>query len=109
MFGAFGSTQIKIMIFTSDSERSVAALAGDMSGMGVDVVAMGHGQHNHIIERMMRHLKEVIWATKLNLPFVVPDFLVKLLVLICANELNLFPSTATRTDPRSVHQQGDEP
>ena len=98
MFGAFGSRRITIVKFTSDNERGIAALAGDMSGMGVEVITVGPGQHDHTIERMIRHLKEVIRATVHSLPFLVPDFMMTLLVLSCGNKLNLFPSTATRTD-----------
>jgi hypothetical protein len=98
MFGAFGSRRITITIFTSDNESGIAALAGDMSGVGVEVIAVGPGQHDHFIERMIRHLKEVIRTTKFSLPFLVPDFLMTLLVIACGNKLNLFPSTATRTN-----------
>ena len=98
MFGAFGSRRIKITMFTSDNERGIAALAGDMSGMGVEVISVGPGQHDHTIERMIRHLKEVIRATKHSLPFLVPDFMMTIMVVLCGNKLNLFPSSSTRTD-----------
>ena len=98
MFGAFGSRRIKITVLTSDNERGIAALASDMSSMGVEVIVVGPGQHDHVIERMIRHLKEVVRATKHSLPFLVPDFMMILLVIACGNKLNLFPSTATRTD-----------
>jgi hypothetical protein len=94
MFGAFGSRRIKITILTSDN----ASLASDMSTMGVEVIVVGPGQHDYVMERMTRHLKEVVWATKHILPFLVPDFMMIQLVTACGNKLNLFPSTATRTD-----------
>ena len=46
MFGAFGSRHIKITMFTSDNERGISALAGDMSGMGVEVISVGPGRTN---------------------------------------------------------------
>ena len=98
MFGAFGSRRIKITMFTSDNERGISALAGDMSGMGVEVISVGPGQHDHTIERMIRHLKEVIRATTHSLPFLVPDFMMTIMVVLCGNKLNLFPSPSTRTD-----------
>ena len=98
MFGAFGSRRIKITMFTSDNEKGIAALAGDMGGMGVEVITVGPGQHDHTIERMIRHLKETIRATKYSLPFLVPDFMMTIMVVLCGNKLNLFPSTSTRTD-----------
>ena len=98
MFGAFGSRRIQITMFTSDNEKGIAALAADFSGMGVEVVTVGPGQHDHIIERMIRHLKETIRATKYSLPFLVPDFMITIMVVLCGNKLNLFPSTSTRTD-----------
>ena len=66
-------------MFTSDNERGIAALAGGMSGMGVEVISVGPGQHDHTIERMIRHLKEVIRATKHSLPFLLLSFLFLLL------------------------------
>ena len=44
---------------------------------------MGPGQHDHTIERMIRHLKEVIRATKHSLPFLVPDFMMTIMVVLC--------------------------
>ena len=97
MFGAFGSRRIKITMFTSDNEKGIAALAADFSGMGVEVVTVGPGQHDHTIERMIRHLKETIRTTMYSLPFLVPDFMMTIMVVSCGNKLNLFPSN-TRTD-----------
>ena len=36
----------------SDNERGIAALAGNISGMGVEVIIVGPGQHDHTIELM---------------------------------------------------------
>ena len=100
MFGTIGSRRIVIVKFTSDNERGIAALFGDMSGMGVEVITVGPGQHDHIIERMIRHLKETIRSTIFSLPFLVPDMMMPHLVLSSAKKLLLFPS-ATRTDNTS--------
>jgi hypothetical protein len=98
MFGASGSRLITNTVFTSDNVRGIAALAGGMNGMGVEIIAVRPGQHDHIIERMIRHFNGVIRATKFSLPFLIPDFMMTPLVIACGNKLNLFPSTATRTD-----------
>jgi hypothetical protein len=52
---------MSVVKFTSDNERGLTALFGDMEGMGVQVVVtVGAGQHAHIIERTIRTFKEVI-------------------------------------------------
>ena len=97
MFGTIGSRRISIVRFTSDNERGIAALVGDMNAMGVEVITVGPGQHDHIIERMIRHLKETIRSTIFSLPYLVADALMPHLVLSCAKKLLLFPSS-TRSD-----------
>ena len=64
-----------------------------MNAMGVEVTAVGPGQHDHIIERMIRHLKETIRCTIFSLPYLLPD----ILVTSSAKKFLLFPSS-TRTD-----------
>ena len=86
-------------MFTSDNERGIAALAGDMSGMGVEVIIVGPGQHDHTIELMIRQLEGTIRATKYSLPILVQDyFMMTIMIVLCGYKLNLLPSTATRTD-----------
>ena len=97
MFGTIGSRRITIVRFTSDNERGIASLVSDMNAMGVEVVTVGPGQHDHIIERMIRHLKETIRSTIFSLPYLVPDILMPHLVLSAAKKLLLFPSS-TRSD-----------
>ena len=97
MFGTIGSRRISIVGFTSDNERGLAALAGDMNAMGVEVIAVGPGQHDHTIERMIRHLKETIRSTIYSLPYLVADAVMPHLVMSCARKLLLFP-TSTRSD-----------
>ena len=97
MFGTIGSRRIAIVKFTSDNERGIAALFGDMNAMGVEVVTVGPGQHDHIIERMIRTLKETIRSMIHSLPYLVPDSLMQHLVLSAGKKMLLFPS-ATRTD-----------
>ena len=98
MFGTIGSRRISIVRFTSDNEKGIAALFGDMNAMGVEVVTVGPGQHDHVIERMIRHLKETIRTIIYSLPYLVPDALMPHLVLGAAKKLLLFPSHSTRTD-----------
>ena len=97
MFGIIGSRGIKITRFTSDNERGIAAITGDTNAMGVVISAVGPGQHDHIVKRMIRHLKETIRATIHSLPYLVADAMINHLVLSCSKKLLLFPSS-TRTD-----------
>ena len=97
MFGTIGSRRITIARFTSVNERGIAALVGDMNGMGVEFIAVGPGQHDHIIERMIRHLKEAIRATIFSLPYLVADAMMAHIVMSCAKKILLF-TTSTRTD-----------
>jgi hypothetical protein len=41
--GTFGSRGTSVVKFTSDNERGLTALFGDMDGMGVQVVTVGAG------------------------------------------------------------------
>ena len=97
MFGTIGSQRISITKFTSDNERGIAALFNDMNAMGVRVISVGPGQHDHIIERMIRHLKETIRCTIFSLPYLMPDILMPHLVTSSVKKLLLFPSS-TRAD-----------
>ena len=94
MFGTIGSRRISIVKFTSDNERGIAALVNDMNAMGVEVIAVGPGQHDHIIERVIRHLRETIRCTVYSLPYLLPDILMPHLVMSSAKKL---PSS-TRTE-----------
>ena len=98
MFGTYGSRRISIVKFTSDNERGITALFGDMNAMGVEVIAVGPGQHDHIIERMIRVLKETIRATIFSLPYLLPDLMMPHLVMSSGKKLMLFPSHTTRSD-----------
>ena len=98
MFGTYGSRHISIAKFTSDNERGITALFGDMNAMGVEVITVGPGQHDHIIERMIRTLKEIIRATIFSLPYLLPDNLMPHLVMSSAKKLLLFASYSTRSD-----------
>ena len=68
-----------------------------MTAMGVVISAVGPGQHDHIVERMIRHLKEPIRATVHSLPYLVADAMMNHLVLSSSKKLLLFPSS-TRSD-----------
>ena len=71
-----------------------------MAGMKVEAIAVGPGQHDHIIERMIRQLKETVWATIASLLFQVPDILMPHLVVSCTKKLILFPSITQPIRPR---------
>ena len=98
MFGTFAAKKINITHFTSDNERGITALFGDMNAMGVTVVTVGPGQHDHTAERMIRTLKEAIRSTIFSLPYILPDIMMPHLVLSSAKKLLLFPSSSTRSD-----------
>ena len=98
MFGTLGAKGIRVTQFTSDNERGITALFGDMNAMGVSVVTVGPGQHAHTIERAIRTLKETMRSAIFSLPYLLPDALMPHLVLSSAKKLLLFPSASTRTD-----------
>lgn len=58
--GTLSAEKIRVTQFTSDNESGMTALFGDMNGMGVAVVAVGPGQYEHTVERMILTLKEAI-------------------------------------------------
>ena len=84
MFGTIGSRRISIVKFKSDNEHSIAVLVNDMNAMGVEVIRVDPGQHDHVIERMIRHLKETIRCTIFSLPYLLPDILMPHLVMSSA-------------------------
>ena len=98
MFGTLGSRHIKVTQFTSDNERGITALFGDMNAMGVSVITVGPGQHAHTIERAIRTLKETMRSAIFSLPYLLPDAMMPHLVLSSAKKLLLFPSPSTRSD-----------
>jgi Reverse transcriptase (RNA-dependent DNA polymerase) len=95
---------MSVVKFTSDNERGLTALFGDMDGMGVHVVTVGAGQHAHIIERTIRTFKEVIRASYHSVPYKIPDFLLTHLIINACKKLLLFPTASTRTDKMSPFQ-----
>jgi hypothetical protein len=60
MFGTLSTKKIRVTQFTSDNERGITALFGDMNGMGVTVVAVGPGLHDHTVQRMIHTLKRTV-------------------------------------------------
>lgn len=102
MFGALSQRGITIVRFTSDNEKGPSSLFGEVAGMHAQAIAVGPGQHDHVIERMIRQ-KETIRATIASLPFQVPDAIMPHIVVSCTKKLLLFPS-ATRSDQISVFE-----
>jgi hypothetical protein len=72
-FGTFGSRGMSVTKFTSDNERGLTALFGDMNGMGVQAVTVGPGQHGHVIERTIRTYKEGIRSAYHSAPYDILD------------------------------------
>jgi hypothetical protein len=103
-FGTFGSRGMSITKFTSDNERGLTALFGEMNGMGVQAVTIGPGQHAHVIERTIRTYKEVIRCAYHSSPYEIADCLWPHMIINAGRKLLLFPSTATRTDGMSPFQ-----
>ena len=106
-FGTFGSRGMSVVKCTSDNERGLKALFGDMDGMGVQVVTFGAGQHAHIIERTIRTFKEVIRTSYHSVPYMMPDILLLHLILNACKKLSFFPTASTRTDNMSPFQAID--
>ena len=80
MFGTYGQRGIDITQFSSDNDKGIIALFGDMSGMHVSQVVVGPGQHDHLAERIIRWTKEVIRASIFSLPYALSAALLNLLV-----------------------------
>jgi hypothetical protein len=99
-FGTCGSRGMSVVKFTSDNERGLAALFGDMDGMGFQVVTVGAGQHAHIVERTIRTFKEVIRTSY----YKILEFMLTRLIINACKKLLLFPTAATSTDNMSPFQ-----
>ena len=97
MFGLLAHKKLDVALFTSDNEEGIASLLRDIGGINVTVITVGPGQHNHIIERLIRHLKKTNRPTIASLTFLVPDAMMPHLVTGCTRKLQLFP-TSTRTE-----------
>lgn len=65
--------------------------------MGVKAITAGPGQHDHVLERMTRQLKETVRSTIARVPFRIPDTIIPHLVISYTGKLLLSPSS-TRTD-----------
>jgi hypothetical protein len=89
-------TLMSVVKFTSDNERGLTALFGDMDGMGVQVVTVGAGQHAHIIERTIRTFKEVIRTSYYSVPYKMPEFMLAHLIINACKKLLLFPTASTQ-------------
>ena len=81
----------------SDNERGITAIASDFDGAGITLHQSGPGMHVHVIERAIRHVKELARGTRSGLPYNCPIFLFRLLVVFVTTISNFFPES-TRTD-----------
>jgi hypothetical protein len=99
--GTFGSRGMSVVRFTSDNERGLTALFGEINGMGVQVVTVGAVQHARVIERTIRTLKDVFRSTWHSVPHRVPDIILIPMIISARKKLLLFSSTSTRTDNQS--------
>ena len=97
MFGNLHASRIDVVLFTSDNAKGIASLFGDMAGMGVQAITVRPGHHDHVIERMIRHLKETVRATIASQPLLVANILMPYVVISCTKKIMLFLSS-TRTD-----------
>ena len=92
MFGIFGSRWVDIIRFTSDNDKGLTALFEDMNAISVKTVTVRSGQHDHIIERMIRWLKEIIRSILHSVPYYLTDSLLIHMALSSPMKLNTFPS-----------------
>ena len=60
MFGTLSSHGITVKRFQSDKEKGLSCLFGDMAGMKFEAIAVGPGQHDHIIERIVAQYDIII-------------------------------------------------
>jgi predicted lactoylglutathione lyase len=85
----------------TDGEGAIAAMTGELSGMGIVVETAGPGQHVPVVERRIQTVKERVRAYENSLPFVMTRLLLVMCVLFCVSRINMQPSRTTqdRTSP----------
>ena len=62
--GTYGQRRIAKTSLYSDNERGITAMASDFAGAGITPHQSGPGMHVHVIERAIRHIKELARGTR---------------------------------------------
>ena len=101
--GTYGQRRITITAIYSDNEKGITAMAQDFAGAGITLHQSGPGMHVHVIERAIRHIKELACGTLSGLPYNCRMFLFRLLVVFVTTRSNRFPDS-TRNDGLSPFQ-----
>ena len=86
----------KINLISTDGEGAIAKLERQ-TDTDFDINICGPGQHNPIIEKKIRQIKERIRAVLHSLPYNLPGFLLTNLVNFVVSRINMLPTT-TRND-----------
>ena len=87
----------------SDGEGGLAAIVPTINALGMVFNPAGPEQHVPVVENKIKQIKERVRAILSTLPFNLPAFLLRWLVLYCVNRLNMCPSS-TRVDPTSPRE-----
>ena len=65
----YGQRRITNTTLYSNNDRGITAMASDFAGAGITLHQSGPGIHVHVIERTIRHIKELARGTLSGLPY----------------------------------------
>jgi hypothetical protein len=103
--GTYGQRRIVMRHTYSDNKKGIICMGvqQDFAGAGITLHRTGPGMHVHIIERIIRYVKEGVRSLLSGFKYPCPKIIFLHMVTFVANRLNMFPS-ATRTDNFSAFQ-----
>jgi hypothetical protein len=90
---------------TTDEEAGILSFEATLASMGIRMLKVGKGQHDHQVERRIRVIKERARAIKSGLPYQLNTQMVLFLVYTAVLNVNLVPqySKGIRTSPRQLY------
>ena len=97
----YAAQSFTIATILSDNEGAISKMANELLGKGIKVNFAGPGQHVPVVENKIRQCKERVRAHIHSLPYQLPSFLMKFLVLFCVSRLNMMPSASKTALPIS--------
>jgi hypothetical protein len=80
-----------ISAIVCDGEKAFGKLKDWCGNMGVRMQPTGPNQHVSVADRSIRTLKNIGRSIANNLPYVLPLFLIKWLLLLAVNRFNILP------------------
>jgi hypothetical protein len=80
-----------ISAIVCDGEKAFGKLKDWCGNMGVRMQPTGPNQHVSVADRSIRTLKNIGRSIANNLPYVLPLFLIKWLLLFAVNRFNILP------------------